>query len=190
MSQTRADMGTVTLSPTPVIETGRLILRAPQASDWPAWLAFNLSDRSQFVRAPEPTEATAWRAFGHFTGHWVLRGYGSFVITDRETGVVIGGCGPWHPAGWPERELGWTIWDAAYEGKGIAFEAVSAARRHAFEVLGWDGAVSYIDAGNDRSRALAQRLGCTLDRDAAVPEVSGEFDVEVWRHPDRAGGAA
>ncbi|MCB1396271.1 MAG: GNAT family N-acetyltransferase [Rhodobacter sp.] len=173
----------VTLSATPVLETERLILRAPVAADWAVWRGFMLSERSVHVRAAEVTEALAWRAFGHFIGHWVLRGWGNFVVTDRASGAALGACGPWFPAGWPERELGWSIWDAAAEGEGIAFEAAQAARGFAYDVLGWDTAVSYIAASNARSRALAGRLGCTLDAGAAHPEASGP--VEVWRHPAR-----
>ena len=40
-----------------------------------------LSERSVHVRAAEVTEALAWRAFGHFIGHWVLRGWGNYFKT-------------------------------------------------------------------------------------------------------------
>jgi len=170
----------ITLSNTPVLETERLILRAPQASDLPAFAQFLQAERSLYVRPGPMTEETTWRAFGHVIGHWVLRGYGNFVITDAATGAALGACGPWFPAGWPERELGWTIWSVEAEGKGIAFEAVQAARAYAYGALGWDTAVSNIDPANARSRALAQRLGCTQDVGAAYP---GDTPVEVWRHP-------
>ena len=175
---------TVALTGTPVLTTERLILRAPQASDFGPWLDFMRSDRAQFVRPPVLDDGVLWRAFGHVVGHWVMRGYGQFVITDRVSGAVLGAAGPWHPAGWPEAELGWTLWSEAAEGRGIAREAVTAARAHAYGVLGWPTAVSYIDPANTRSQALARRLGCHPDPQAARP---GE-DVAVWRHP--APGAA
>jgi RimJ/RimL family protein N-acetyltransferase len=172
------------LAPTPVLNTQRLVLRAPVAGDWPAWRAFMASDRAAFVRAPDLDDAKSWRAFGHFIGHWVLRGFGQFVVTDRATGQVLGSVGPWFPQGWPERELGWLIWDAAAEGRGIAEEALRAARDHAFAALGWDTAVSYIHPDNARSLALARRLGCTRDPDAAVPaSQGGDAASQVWRHP-------
>jgi RimJ/RimL family protein N-acetyltransferase len=70
--------------------------------------------------------------------------------------------GPWFPGDWPEQELGWTIWTEAAEGQGYAFEAVTALRRHVYGAR-LATAVSYIDPANTRSRALAQRLGCTFD---------------------------
>ena len=54
-------------------------------------------------------------------------------------------------------------------------------RRHTYADLGWTTAVSYIDARNTRSLALARRLGCT--RDEAAPRPKSDEPIEVWRHP-------
>ncbi|HMO06722.1 MAG TPA: GNAT family N-acetyltransferase [Paracoccaceae bacterium] len=170
------------LAPTPVLETARLTLRAPQASDWPAWLSFAMSDRASFIRPAEFDEGKAWRAFGHVIGMWVLRGYGSFVF--HETGqpdVPLGLTGPWHPVDWPETEIGWTVWRPEAEGRGLAFEAATAARAHAFGVLRWTTAVSYIDPQNVRSIALAERLGAVRDAGAAHPHP--DEPCLVYRHP-------
>lgn len=169
----------IELADTPVLTTDRLILRAPQARDWPHWHAFALSDRAAHIGGPY-TDATAWRAFGHVIGMWVLRGFGSFAITAKGDDTAIGMCGPWQPYDWPEREIGWTIWSPQAEGRGIAHEAALAARAFAFTTLGWDTAVSYIDPDNDRSIALAERLGAVRDPHAAHP---GERPCHVYRHP-------
>ena len=164
---------------TPVIETERLILRAPAIADWPAWRTFVGSDRARYIGGPLD-EAKAWRSFGHVVGMWVLRGYGSFVFTTRTSDAPLGMTGPWHPADWPERELGWTLWAPEAEGRGYAREAAEAARDHAFRDLGWDTAVSYIDPDNARSIALAERLGARRDMKAAYP---GDKPCYVYRHP-------
>lgn len=162
----------------PVLETARLILRVPQASDFNAFAAFMASERSGFVGGPMERDL-AWRGFGHMVGHWVLRGFGMFVILDRASGKAIGTCGPWNPEGWPEPELGWTLWDQSFEGKGYAREAAEAARRYAYEVLGWPTAISLIAPDNKASAALAERLGATPD---GSWELRGKT-VSVWRHP-------
>ncbi|MEM6972106.1 MAG: GNAT family N-acetyltransferase [Pseudomonadota bacterium] len=177
---------TVTLSDTPVIETERLILRAPVAGDWPFWASFFTSDRARFIGGEDNREK-AWRAFGHVIGHWVLRGCGNFIITLKTDSRPVGEAGPWYPDGWPEREIGWSLWDPAIEGTGIAAEAAIATRAHAYTALGWPSAVSYVAHGNDRSARLAERLGCTLDPAAATPR--GE-PCHVWRHPSPAALAA
>ncbi len=178
---------TVMLSNTPVLETARLILRAPQAGDWPHWLEMTRSERSRFIRAAEMTDALAWRGMGHIIGHWVLRGWGNFVITRKGDDTALGMTGPWYPHGWPEKEIGWSIWSPEIEGTGIAFEAAQAARAFAFDTLGWDTAVSYIVSENTRSIALAERLGAVLDPDADHPKPSNpeqaKETVLVYRHP-------
>ncbi|MEM6308886.1 MAG: GNAT family N-acetyltransferase [Pseudomonadota bacterium] len=181
---------TVTLSNTPVLETDRLILRAPHAGDWPYWKDMALSDRAEFVRAPDINESVAWRGMGHIIGHWVLHGWGSFIITRKGDDAALGMTGPWFPAGWPEKELGWAIWSPAAEGTGFAFEAATAARDYAFETLGWPTAVSYIHRDNARSIKLAQRLGAVLEPGSPTPVQaapsetdSDEDNILVYRHP-------
>lgn len=169
------------LADTPVIETERLILRAPRMADYPTWEAFFASDRAKFIGGPGERR-TAWRAFAHVVGMWALKGFGSFVFTLKRSDAPIGMTGPWYPEDWPEPEIGWTIWSAETEGKGFAFEAARAARDFAFRELGWTTAVSYIDDGNDRSVALAERLGAWLDNDAVKPD-EDEPPVLVYRHP-------
>ncbi len=169
---------------TPVLETGRLTLRAPRAADWPAWRDFAATERARFIGGPLEAD-NAWRSFGHVIGMWVLRGFGSFVFTRKGSDQALGMTGPWYPEGWPERELAWTVWAPAAEGKGLALEAATAARDHAFGALGWHTAVSYIAPENTRSIALAERLGAVRDDAAAHP---GEEPCLVFRH--RPEGAA
>ncbi len=104
-----------------------------------------------------------------------------FVFSAKiDPDTPLGMAGPWFPEGWPEREIGWTLWAAEAEGKGYAREAAVAARDHAFRDLGWDTAVSYIDPENTRSIALAERLGARRDDAARHP---GDEPCLVYRHP-------
>jgi RimJ/RimL family protein N-acetyltransferase len=115
---------------------------------------------------------------GHLTGHWVHRGFGMFIFHAKGDATPLGMAGPWFPEGWPEHEIAWSIWAPAAEGKGLAFEAATAARAYAWNALGWTGAVSYIDPDNARSVRLAERLGAVPDG-SPVPE--GES--LTYRHP-------
>jgi len=72
------------------------------------------------------------------------------------------------------------------KAKGIATEAARSSLHHAFEVLGWATAVSYIAPGNDRSVRLAEKLGALRDRDAKGPTP----ETLVYRHPNPAEVAA
>lgn len=175
----------IELAGAPHIETERLMLRAPRHGDWEAWRAFATSERARGIGGPM-TEALAWRALGHLTGHWVHRGFGMFVIADRRSRATLGMAGPWFPVGWPEPEIGWSLWTPDAEGRGYAFEAARAARAWAFGSLGWRSAVSYIAEDNARSIALAQRLGAVRDPEAASPDSLAP--VGVWRHARPEGG--
>lgn len=169
----------IALTGIPVIETERLRLRGPKVSDFETMAAFLASPRAAFVGGTVP-RVQAWRAFGHLTGHWALRGYSMFIIADKTTDAALGMSGPYFPEGWPEPEIGWSIWAAEAEGKGIAFEAASAARRWAYDALGWTTAISLIVDGNARSEALAARMGCILEGEF-IHEVYGKS--RIFRHP-------
>jgi len=168
------------------IETERLILHPPQLSDFEAIETFLADKRSETLGAGNLDRLEAWKVFSRIAGMWFLRGYGVFVLEEKATSKAIGSVGPWYPITWPEKEIGWSIWSAEAEGKGFAYEAAQAARDYAFNTLGWDTAVSYIDASNTRSRALAERLGAVIDPDADYPgkgtEVDGEEPCLVYRH--------
>lgn len=166
------------LTGTPVLETGRLRLRAPVTADFETFAAHVATERAQYTGGPQD-RAQAWRSFCHMTGHWVHRGYGMFFFTDKTSDKVLGFAGPWFPEGWPGQELGWSVMVDAAEGKGFALEAARAARGFAYDVLGWPTAISLIDPANSRSQALARRLGC-------LPEAPGEVlgkPCMIWRHP-------
>jgi len=161
----------------PVLETRRLVLRGPEPQDYPNFKATFASYRSRFMGGPlNPYEA--WMLYAAEIGHWEIRGYGMWMIHDRETDKTLGMTGGWYPAGWPEREIAWIIWpDEA--GHGYALEATHAVRRYFYDDLGWEGAVSYIDPKNLDSIRLAERLGCVKDKEAAT--IDG--NDAVYRHP-------
>ena len=110
----------------PRLETERLILRAPELRDAPAHAAFMASERSKFVGGPISAEL-AWRMLALEAGHWVLKGFGRWILEEKATGDAVGIVGLWHPVGFPEDELGWDLFDGA-TGKGYATEAATAAR--------------------------------------------------------------
>ena len=110
----------------------------------------------------------AWRWFASYVGQWELLGFGSWAIELRGNGAYVGQVSLNLPAGFPEAELGWSLWEE-FEGNGYACEAALRAREFAYRTLGWDTLVSYIDAANTGSIHLAERMGAVLDPDAPTP---------------------
>ncbi len=143
-------------------------------------MQFFMSERAQYTGG-HTNELQAWKSFSAHLGHWHVRGYGLWAVTERPSDDIIGMVGPFYPASWPETELGWIMFDGA-EGKGFASEALKAARAHAYDVLGWTSIVSYINDANRRSIALAERVGCRLDPAAKLPPHANGKGL-VYRHP-------
>ncbi|MGI9369070.1 MAG: GNAT family N-acetyltransferase [Ruegeria sp.] len=161
----------------PSIETERLILRAPVIEDLPAMTAFYASERSHLVGGPRDPAET-WGVLSRRLGHWMLKGYGLWHLTEKGTGSFLGWTGMIDAPGWDEPEIGWAVIDKA-EGKGLAFEAAQAAREYAARHQGLNSVISYIAHDNIRSRALAERLGAAFEREG---EVLGH-PCQIWRHP-------
>ena len=167
-----------------ILTTDRLCLRKPAPRDLEGFMAFARSQRARHTFFAD-SDASAWNSFCLVLAHWDLRGYGLFSVTARDDDTCLGMIGPFYPEGWAEPELGWLLWPQA-EGKGIAHEAALAARGYIFDVLAWDGAVSYIGEDNSRSIALAERLGARWDESAGTRSKA----CRVYRHPARTERAA
>ncbi|MEM7520361.1 MAG: GNAT family N-acetyltransferase [Pseudomonadota bacterium] len=161
----------------PTLETERLILRAPAARDHGVLAEFFASDATRYVGSARTSEQT-WRYLCEVIGHWHVRGFGRWMVTLRGDDTAIGLVGLHYPMGWPDREIGWYIWNG--NGQGYAREAGRAARVHAYETLGWDTAISMIDMGNDASVRVAEALGATRQPDFDYP---GHGPVMIYRHP-------
>lgn len=166
-----------TLVRIPTLDTERLVLRAPQVSDFEAYAEFCASPRSAGVGGPYDRDQ-AFSRLSELIGHWHLRGYGRWMVTDRDTQAPLGVVGLMYPESWPAPEIAWSLFDVA-EGKGIAFEAAMATRDFAYRVLGWDTVISCVMDGNTRSNSLAQRLGCTHEGVYEHPKLG---PLVVWRH--------
>ncbi|MGB7245024.1 MAG: GNAT family N-acetyltransferase [Sulfitobacter sp.] len=167
------------MTPAPIIETDRLILRGPVAADFEPIAAFYADPvRSHGFGGVLPRDQ-AWRWFASMIGHWHLRDYGFWTITDKADDSPLGICGIWNPEGWPEAELGWVLFPEA-ESKSIAFEAAKAARDHAYGKMGFTTMTSNIVPGNTRSIALAERLGAVHERTYENINMGTEL---LFRHP-------
>jgi RimJ/RimL family protein N-acetyltransferase len=160
----------------PTLRTGRLILRAPVMEDFPAYARLMASPRAIHMGGPFDTRA-AWGLFCHDVALWELFGHGALMVDLTATGECVGQVGINHGPLFPEKELGWQVYEA-HEGRGYATEAAQALRDWAFATLGLRTLVSYIDPANTRSAAVAERLGAVLDQTAPTQDP----DDLVYRH--------
>jgi len=114
----------------PTLQTERLTLRAPRFDDFEAYAAFRGSDRAKMLGGPFNRDE-AFNQLGEIAGHWLLRGFGRWIVADRADDTPLGIVGLYYPVGWPEPEIAWSVFEAG-EGRGIAFEAALAARDYAY----------------------------------------------------------
>ena len=169
----------------PQLETERLILRAPKAQDFEPESVFYASEDARFLGGPKAPHET-WRTLAMMVGHWLMRGYGFWALEDRASGAYLGRVGLWYPMGWMGQEIAWTLMPYA-QGRGFATEAAIAARTHAYEVLGWETAISQISTDNHASKAVARRLGASFESSYDDADFG---TMEVWRHLSPADLAA
>nr|WP_295987190.1 GNAT family N-acetyltransferase [uncultured Agrobacterium sp.] len=150
--------------PIPTLKTQRLTLRPQTMADFPAYLAFMASPRSLGVGGPYDLWKT-WGVFCHDLANWHFFGHGALMIELDETGECIGQVGINHGPLFPEKELGWLLYDG-HEGKGYAAEAAIKLRGWAFETLRLPTLVSYVSPQNSKSAAVARRIGGSPDPSA------------------------
>lgn len=144
------------------VETSRLLLRQWREADIESYAAY-YSDvaLAQYVGG-RLTREKAWRHMAALAGHWALRGFGYWAVEEKETGTFAGCVGLWFSDGWPELELGYWLMPEAH-GRGYATEAGVSARDYAWEVVGAETLVSYIDPENEASKRVAKRLGAAFE---------------------------
>lgn len=160
----------------PTLQTERLTLRPMAIDDYPAYLALMTSGRSIGMGGPFDKLAT-WGLFCHDVAGWALFGIGALMVDRQSDGATLGQVSVNHGPLFPEPELGWMVYDG-HEGQGYATEAARTMRDWAFEVAAVSALVSYTDADNHPSIAVARRLGAVVDDAAPRPDPT---DL-VWRH--------
>lgn len=161
----------------PTLRTERLILRAPVKQDLPHWTRFFASDRAAYIGGPK-NEADSYVAMAALIGHWAIHGYGRWMLVNPDNDDVLGSVGLFFPVGWPEPEIAWTLFDHA-EGNGYALEAAIATRDYAYRELGFETLASCVIPGNDRSVALAERMGAHFE---GLFEHHAFGTMHVYRH--------
>ncbi len=153
----------------PTLATDRFVLRAFREDDVPALTVLHSDPEvMRYLRTNGETELRprqAWDYMAVQMGHWLLKGYGKWVLADRTTDELIGRVGYFDPPyEWPGLELGWTLSRRVW-GQGYATEAARLALDWGFETLRTDEIISAINPDNNASIRVAERLGQQYLRD-------------------------
>lgn len=145
----------------PVLETERLVLRAPAPADAPAIFRIMGDPRVMRYFGSPPMaslEAAERRVAGLAEDFAALSGV-RWAITLRDEGELIGTCGFWRLIKEHDRaEVGYEL-DPAYWGQGIMPEALGAALGFGFTEMGLHSVEAQIDPENAGSRRVLEKLG-------------------------------
>jgi RimJ/RimL family protein N-acetyltransferase len=160
------------------LETPRLILRMFCDADWdPVAEFFGDEECVRYTTGSTQTPWQSWRTLAGYVGHWTLRGYGPYAVTDRATGNTVGIVGLWFPGDWPEPEVKWALL-RRFWGHGYATEAAAAVIAMAKGDLGWRRLISLILPENASSKAVALRLGGIYEK--TIPFRSGVAEIFAY----------
>jgi RimJ/RimL family protein N-acetyltransferase len=156
-----------------LIETERLLLRPLQVEDVDDLVAMHSAPEvSRFMTVLDPD--LALRRVEQDQRDWRERGHGLMAIVDRQSGRFLGRTGLRYWPQFDETEVGWAL-PPEYWGRGLATEAARAAADWGFRNLDVPYLTAMIRPDNDRSIAVAGRLGMSLLR----PDLLGEDEVVV-----------
>ena len=149
----------------PTLETDRLILRAMRVSD--------AADMYAYACRPSVTEYLTWdphqsvdvtREYLVYVGQRYRTGdFYDWSLVCKEDGRMIGTCGFTSfncPA--DSGEIGYVL-SPAYQGRGLATEAVRRVLHFGFEELSLLRIEAHFIQGNEASRRLMERVGMTFE---------------------------
>lgn len=162
----------------PTLETDRLTLRGMRVAD--------AADMYAYARRPSVTEYLTWdphesievtREYLTYIGQRYRTGdFYDWSVVHREDGHMIGTCGFTSfncPA--DSAEIGYVL-NPAYQGQGLATEAVRCVLTFGFEELGLHRIEARFMEGNQASLRLMERVGMTFEGYARESmRVKGKF---------------
>jgi len=159
------------------IETDRLLLRRWREGDAAAYAAIwqdpDVWGALGGGKDADPREL-APHALAKQLRHWAEHRFGLWAaIPDDAEGEPVGWIGAWRqdvaPALAGEIEIGWTL-RRPWWRRGLATEGARAAAASAFEHLPIDGVISLVAPSNQRSVAVARRLGMRAETETPSRE--------------------
>ncbi|MBY0520894.1 MAG: GNAT family N-acetyltransferase [Sphingomonas sp.] len=163
----------------PVLETARLILRVPEASDLDGWCRMSADEETMRFIGGTTARSGTWRYLCTMRGAWAIKGFAMFSVIEKASGAWVGRIGPWEPEGWPGKEVAWGL-APQFAGRGYAYEAAVASMDYVFDTLGWADVIHTIDPANARSIALAKRLGSSKLGPTRLPDPLDQAIVDAW----------
>jgi RimJ/RimL family protein N-acetyltransferase len=151
----------------PVLTTERLVIREFADRDLDPYAAM-LGDPETMRYYPRPYKRQEAKEFmDRNAARYVANGFGMWVLEDRGIGAFVGDCGLAVSLveGIAEVEIMWHVIRDRWR-QGLATEAATAVRDHAFSSLGLRRLIALVRPENEPSRGVAEKLGLEVEREA------------------------
>jgi RimJ/RimL family protein N-acetyltransferase len=149
----------------PALETDRLTLRGHTLDDFSECVAMWADPEvTRYIGGRPSAEDEVWTRLHRYVGHWVLLGFGYWVVREKQTGRFVGEVGfadfkrAVEPSFGGAPEIGWVLSPWAH-GKGFATEAVRAAIAWGDAHFGRVRTVCMISPENVPSIRVAEKCG-------------------------------
>lgn len=149
----------------PALQTERLVLRAPERSDFEEFAAMRADPVVARYTSGAPASADdTWQRLLRYRGLWGIAGFGYWVARERATGRFVGtiGFGDFRRGLTPSLEdipeAGWVLASWCH-GQGFATEGVRAALHWLDTTTDHTRSACIIDPGNVASRRIAEKNG-------------------------------
>lgn len=174
----------ITLPPTPVLQTARLILRPYTVADAPAvQRVFPQLDVVRWLHAGIPWPYPDDGAATNMADCLAQRARGEkffWAITVRGDDTLVGRIDLW-PFDGQKRDMRGFWLDPALHGQGLMTEAAEAVTRYAFEALAWPFLYLTNAVSNRASGRVKEKQGAALIAVEPRDYVSGPGVAQIWR---------
>ncbi|UQN10019.1 GNAT family N-acetyltransferase [Deinococcus sp. QL22] len=158
----------MTKTSAPVLHTERLVLRGHQETDFEACVAlWSNPVVTRYTTGQPVAPQDVWTRLLRHLGHWMLFGFGYWLVFERSTGRCVGEMGiarfkrdvlKDHAVLDPLPEAGWVLMPWAH-GQGFALEALGAILQWRDLNLSQGDTFCLIDPANMPSLRLAAKVG-------------------------------
>lgn len=143
-----------------ILETEHFILREMTVDDLDElYELYDDPDIKRFIEdLYEDRERELQFTIDYINNQYRFFEYGMWIVVDKATGKLIGRAGVFDREGQEISEIGF-IFDKEYQGKGYAYEVMSAIVEYAKEELYKDRLISFTKNENIKAKNLLERLG-------------------------------
>jgi RimJ/RimL family protein N-acetyltransferase len=153
-------------APLQPLTTDRLLLRPFVGEDAePAFAIFGDAEVMRYSLSGRDVDLAATRSrLTRIAAHCAEHGFGSWAVTRRSDGAIVGICGIVRSPVGGDFEIAYRLRRDCW-GHGYAAEAARAWLDRAFSTLGLTRIVAFIEPSNHASQRVIARLGMRYDQD-------------------------